>query len=135
MDFNKYVGLPFKHQGRDFDGVDCWGIPYLIFKNELGIILPDFTDLKYDFDWPENGQNHILDNINDNWVLIKNGMYKRFDIHIIYDEAGAASHIGINIGHGSFIHIFVGSRSLVSRVKLWEKERFYCTLRYKACQK
>ena len=34
-----WVGVPFRHQGRDRTGVDCWGLPTVVLR-ELGA-LPD----------------------------------------------------------------------------------------------
>jgi len=39
-DLNKYIGIPWKLNGRDFKGIDCIGLVWLYFK-ELGIKIPD----------------------------------------------------------------------------------------------
>lgn len=44
MDFNRYVGLPFKDGGRGFDGVDCYGLVCIFYANELGIELRSFAE-------------------------------------------------------------------------------------------
>ena len=41
----KYLRIPFKSGCRGFDGCDCGGLVWLIFKNELNIELPDWTEL------------------------------------------------------------------------------------------
>ena len=63
-DFNKYIGIPYKNQGRGWDGVDCWGLYYLIFKTELNIELPDFSNLAYCSEWYKKGQNIFEDQLN-----------------------------------------------------------------------
>jgi cell wall-associated NlpC family hydrolase len=41
----KYSGLQFAPDGRDWDGVDCWGLVYMVYKHTRGINLPDFRGI------------------------------------------------------------------------------------------
>src|SRR5690554_6259322 len=36
---DKLLGIPYAHNGRSYDGVDCLGLIYLFFK-ELGVEFP-----------------------------------------------------------------------------------------------
>lgn len=38
----KYLPIPFVPHGRDFSGVDCWGLIDLIYRQEFGITLPAY---------------------------------------------------------------------------------------------
>jgi cell wall-associated NlpC family hydrolase len=40
----RYVGLPFADGGRDFVGVDCWGLVQLVMRHEKGIALPCYGE-------------------------------------------------------------------------------------------
>jgi hypothetical protein len=39
---NSYVGTPYVENGRDDDGYDCWGIVVAIYRDRLGVELPDW---------------------------------------------------------------------------------------------
>ena len=45
---NDYVGLPYKFGGRDYDGVDCYGLTKLIYAEEYGVELPDWLGSRID---------------------------------------------------------------------------------------
>jgi len=40
---NAWVGTPFKWDGRDRAGVDCWGLVWRFYFDVLGVSLPDWT--------------------------------------------------------------------------------------------
>ena len=44
MDFDRYVGLPWKSGGRGFDGVDCYGLVWLFYAHELGTSIRSFAE-------------------------------------------------------------------------------------------
>lgn len=47
MNFNKYVAqnIPFVLGGRSADGLDCWGLVQLFYKEQMGIAVPDYQGI------------------------------------------------------------------------------------------
>lgn len=39
-----WLGTPFRHQGRDRNGIDCVGLPIVVLKG-LGVVLPEYESL------------------------------------------------------------------------------------------
>lgn len=40
---NSYVGIPYRANGRDRAGCDCWGLIVLVFREQRGVTLPDWN--------------------------------------------------------------------------------------------
>lgn len=128
--FGKYIGIPYKNLGRDFSGCDCYGLVYLVYKTELGIVLPDYTELQYSKDWYKE-ENHILENIDSKWSKVEETPYKIFDALIFYGIGftTVANHIGIYIGDDKFLHVFSSSTSMISRLEKFSN-KLYGVMRY-----
>jgi len=124
---NKYIGLPYKNLGRDFSGVDCYGLFWLIYKEKRGILLPDFTELLYDKKWYKT-ENHIVDNIDELWTKVS--MYKKYDAILFFNSGNVANHIGTYIDDDKFIHITENSTSMISRLDGYWSSKIYEVIRY-----
>lgn len=133
INFSKYINLPYKNLGRSFDGVDCYGLIWLIYKGELGIELPDFTELCYSQQWYKEKEDSIItENIDRRWVSVV-PPFKKFDGVIFYKhpKSEMANHVGMMIDSNKFIHIRENSTSEISELNsnYW-KSRFYGGMRY-----
>ena len=47
---DKYLGIPYKHRGREMTGLDCWGFLKCVYA-DLGFRLFDIEDLEYGQAW------------------------------------------------------------------------------------
>ena len=45
---NDYVGIPFQKNGSDRNGTDCWRLIVMVYREKLGIELPDFDGIYVD---------------------------------------------------------------------------------------
>src|SRR5262249_15997138 len=39
-----YVGLPFRSLGRDRDGLDCWGLVHLVYREVFRLEVPAYSE-------------------------------------------------------------------------------------------
>ena len=44
--WSKYIGIPFADGGRSAQGVDCYGLLWLILRDHFGIEIPSFSCYK-----------------------------------------------------------------------------------------
>lgn len=108
MWYNNYVGIPYQDKGRDRSGVDCWGLVRLVYAEQYNIELPSFVD-SY-----ENSIAQLIEeavNANkESWHLADEP--KTGDV-VLFNILGHASHLGVYVGSGYFLHAAEGSRQSV----------------------
>ena len=105
---NKYIGIPFQEKGRDFTGLDCWGLVRLIYDQEFNIKLPSFTDSYND----TNDGEHLQDLISqhkENWAPSQ----PKEGAVVLFRIMGHESHVGVCISETHFIHVREGQTTVV----------------------
>ncbi|MDI3548324.1 MAG: putative lipoprotein NlpC [Halanaerobiales bacterium] len=121
---DRLLGIPYKHNGRSYRGVDCWGLIYLFF-GELGINLPA-DDGAY---------------IPEDWYLKEPGRYIR-GLRTLGDEVGhyeqlqvldlpyfclfrnVITHSGVMIDNENFIHVLRDKEVSIDsmRKRYWKRK-------------
>ena len=96
---NKYIGIPYTEKGRDFNGVDCWGLLRLVYKEEFAIDLPSFVS-----DYEQSDTLRIQDLI----AQYKEG-WEQLDVPesgsaVLFRILGTESHVGVAISETHFVH-------------------------------
>ena len=118
---NKYMIIPFVEKGRSFDGADCYGLVRLIYKNELGIELPDYLGLYESTNDREKLSKIINDESSKKWLNPEKGKEKPFDV-IILEMRGVPMHVGIVTKPGYMIHCAKGINTVYENYRnmRWE---------------
>lgn len=104
ISYRKYIGIPFKDGGRDFSGVDCYGILVLIYRMEKGIQLWDTSDYNMG-NYSE--QNFMLTNYHKNWVPVNKEELQELDALLFTldpDLPNIPTHVALYIGNNKILH-------------------------------
>lgn len=95
---DKYLGIPYKHQGRDLKGLDCWGLIILVFR-DLGIKVMDLEH--YDENWALHGENYFIENYYKKWQ--KQSAPQFLDVLLFKNIEGVPFHTAIYLSHGKIM--------------------------------
>ena len=121
----KYITIPYKDHGRGFDGIDCWGLVYLIYLHELGISLPTYSE-DYQTVAESKRIGALVVKERKNWSKVN--VLEKFDV-VVIRMRGFPMHCGIYIGDGKFMHCLKGVNTTVEKIEAssWKSriEGFY----------
>jgi len=121
----KYVGVPYEHQGRTLEGLDCWGLIILAYR-EIGVEVLDLTD--YDYDWAQQGDNHFVKNYYENWQRVEAPCF--MDLLMFSNPLGIPYHAGIHLGYGRFLQCALRVGVVITPLDDKWRQRLYGVYRY-----
>lgn len=104
--YAKYLRLLFKDRvdGCGDDYLDCWGFVRLVYKNELGIDLPSYSEGYEDSE--DRAIGPLIDEKSSGWIEVSAAEVKPFDVVLMRVSAqGPACHVGLVIRRGVMIHL------------------------------
>lgn len=132
-----YIGIPYKHLGRDRRGIDCYGLVVLIYKEKLGIALHD-PDIDYTSGKDACNYLSAFGGPNRNIIVDFHKLWnpvttlEKYDV-ILFNtcpDTPGPTHSGVYIGEGKFIHCMRYFPVTIHKVALWSKN-FSSAYRYK----
>lgn len=110
--WSRYIGLPFLKNGRDRDGLDCWGLSRLVYAEKLDVVLPSFGGSYEVVNAGLGEQERLRDDVIDGWVDVTKEQHKPFDM-IIFTLGGNPFHCAIVTKPGEMLHITAGCNAVV----------------------
>jgi cell wall-associated NlpC family hydrolase len=128
-----YVGLPKVHAGRSREGVDCYGLIWLVYREVLGIQLPSYAGEALDLKEREEIAGLIAGGrLVAPWREVKDGSERPFDM-AVFRRGTLESHVGLVVGPGRMLHIVdVGESHVTSyHIGPW-RGRFVAMHRHEA---
>ncbi len=118
MNLLKYMQIPYRLNGRGWDGADCYGLVILAFREERGIELFDPGRIS---DWRRlNDSNDFLDGAKLEWRKVERHEVKLFDVALIRRLGSKTpNHCGLVIDPAQFIELTDPAGVHVSRIDRW----------------
>jgi len=105
-----YIGIPYKIRGRDADGLDCWGLICLIYRQKYKISLQQYNGDYENNNTPKDVRvltrlyERETKNSIDGWIPVERGKEQEGDV-ILIPLVGNYTHVAICIGNGKMMHI------------------------------
>ena len=108
----RFIGIPYRNKGRDFDGCDCWGLVDLYHREVLGIELPNYLGGYRDAAETAIVEKAILRG-RTAWTLVGHspGRESPPGAVALFKIRGRASHVGLVIDGTKLLHTLGGRNS------------------------
>lgn len=113
---DKYVGLPFADLGRDVQGVDCYGLLRLIYRDELAIELPSYVGSYVCSDEQAEVAKLLGEAAVEGPWCRNTDAPRPFDV-LLFRQGRFNSHLGIAVTHGHMIHVQGEDQAKIERFK------------------
>lgn len=115
MIFDRFVGIPYLDKGRSVDGLDCWGLVHLIFREVRSIELPSYAE-RYITAADRLAMARLIAGELGDWEEIEAGQERAFD-GVLMREGKFPRHIGIVTSPGMVLHVQQGETSRIERYR------------------
>jgi cell wall-associated NlpC family hydrolase len=112
---NRMVGIPWKEDGRSFEGTDCVGLMQLYF-NARGMegVAPKASD------YESTDPKEIIAKIREYNTIVPTDEIEPEDVLVF--QIDGELHVGLYLGYGRMLHATEGKKSKISHLTpSWEK--------------
>jgi cell wall-associated NlpC family hydrolase len=126
----QYRGVPFVHNGRTLDGLDCLGFVVHFYRN-FGIYLPDSDGKEIDKYWYKTDPQRYIRSIRRlNGVQVSIDDLKSLDLVYFAIAKDIITHTGIMINSSEFAHMSPKSNFIISKMERHWKARCRGAIRF-----
>lgn len=104
-----YIDVPFRADGRDRSGLDCWGLVYLVYRERLGVELPRYPGVFTD--QSEATLRRIaalMDEERRRYVEVS--VPQEYDL-VLMRKGELHGHVGLFVPRHDVLHIYAGVNS------------------------
>jgi len=120
MNWNKYIGIPWKHRGRDITtGLDCYGLVRYFYLEEMGFELPAYQKVYYTQDI--SGLSNTISQLDYFSHFHQVDQIEAGDI-IFLLMRGYPIHMGIGVDRNHYLHSKRHQLSKIQELNRWSDQ-------------
>ena len=108
MNISPYMPIPFKERGRDHGGIDCYGLVYLISREQLGREVPSYAEAYSTCMDQREISSMIQQETSSTWEPVEQHRVQAGDL-VVLRIAGHPWHCGVMLDRVKFLHIERGA--------------------------
>jgi cell wall-associated NlpC family hydrolase len=109
MDVSKYIGIKYS----DYN---CWELVALFYSQELNTILPKYYEQRSE---DRDKLSGIIYDKKSDYIEVSFDNLREYDLLLFYVK-GVASHIGVYLGRGKFLHTREDVDTVVESLDKWK---------------
>ncbi len=114
-DLKQYIGIPFLDHGRDREGCDCWGLVHLVYREQLGLTMPDLGDGYSEAYARGEVDETVSATVGQEWNRdVTAEPWRPLDV-MIFNRAGVECHVGLYVRLGEMLHVIEGTAAALER--------------------
>ena len=103
---DEYRGIPFAENGYTRDGLNCWGLCCLVYKEQLGIDLPRFALSASN----AKACARQVEESRSDWLSVLRNAIRQFDLVLMRDMGRSiVRHVGVMVSPIHVMHIEFGT--------------------------
>lgn len=109
-----YVGLPYRVGGRERDGLDCWGLVRLVWREEFGLAVPEHAGVEWGCEAATASVSAYIaqEAAGAGYWPVAAGQEREGDA-ILLRVRGLPLHVGVVLTPGIMLHVAEGADAVV----------------------
>lgn len=100
----QYIGIPYKPGGRDRDGIDCWGLLQLVWREQFGAVLPSYDGPLWQRGASAEEVARAASEYSRQFTEIEPGQERPGD-GVLFRMMGSPIHVAAVVGRGAMLHV------------------------------
>lgn len=125
-----YIGVPYKDCGRSREGCDCYGLVWLVWKEQKGILLPSYDNNYLHVDNPDDLQMTLDAHISE-WDQVEQP--EPFSL-ALFNYYNGQLHCGLMVSAHQMLHIARKHEARVEKLKdINNLQGYYLPHGYRCC--